>query len=152
LASALASNLVNVLYLIDEPTTGLHPRDLDMLNAALRQLCERGNTVVVIEHEPRILAAADHVIAIGPGAGEEGGQITYQGPPAGLSLDHAFEPPTRRRKPTGFLKLSGASLNNLHDLTVEFPLGVLCTITGVSGAGKSSLIEQTLYPALSMAK
>jgi excinuclease ABC subunit A len=164
LASALASDLVNVLYLIDEPTTGLHPRDTDKLIDVLRRLRNRGNTVVVIEHDRRIIAAADHVIDLGPGAGEEGGQITYQGPPTGLSTapenptsdfwtGRSFiEVPPARRKPTGVLTLTGAAVNNLQDLTVGFPLGVLCVVTGVSGAGKRSLVEQTLYSALCLAK
>ena len=160
LAAALASNLVHVLYLIDEPTTGLHPRDTERLLDALRRLCERGNSVVVIEHDGQVIASADHVIDLGPGAGEEGGQIAYHGPVTGLSTsaenptsdfwsDRSFiEIPERRRKPTGFLKLNGAGTNNLQNLSVEFPLGVLCVVTGVGGAGKSSLIEQTLYPGL----
>ncbi len=164
LVSALASDLVHVLYLIDEPTTGLHPRDTDKVLDALRRLRERGNTVVVIEHDRRIIAAADHVIDLGPGAGEEGGQVTFQGAPDGLSAaaenptsdfwtGRSFiEVPITRRQPTGTLKLSGATTNNLQDLTVAFPLGVLCVVTGVSGAGKRSLIEQTLYPALCLAK
>ncbi len=163
-ASALASDLVNVLYLIDEPTTGLHPRDTDKLINALRRLRERGNTVVVIEHDRRIIAAADHIIDLGPGPGEEGGQVTYQGPPVGLSTaaenptsdfwtGRSFiEIPTTRRAGTSNLILSGAATNNLQDLTVHFPLGVLCVVTGVCGAGKRSLIEQTLYPALCRAR
>ena len=161
LAGALASNLVHVLYLIDEPTIGLHPRDTGKLIDALCRLRDRGNTVVVIEHDRTIIAAADHVIEIGPGAGEEGGQIVYHGPPANRREGEApAEPeptkgsgsagasPSQRRRPTGFLKLSGANTNNLQNLSVAFPLGILCVITGVSGAGKSSLVEQTLYPAL----
>jgi excinuclease ABC subunit A len=142
-------------------------------------LRERGNTVVVIEHDRQVIASADHVIDLGPGAGEEGGQIVYQGPLAGLStaaensrkkVSGTFSeqladvhapysgpekvPDTffRRRKPTGFLKLTGAGANNLQNLSVEFPLGVLCAVAGVSGAGKSSLIEQTLYPVLCLSK
>jgi excinuclease ABC subunit A len=152
LAGALTSNLVNVLYLIDEPTTGLHPRDTAKLRAALLRLRDRGNTVVVIEHDRQIIAAADHVIDFGPGAGEEGGQVTYSGTPDEFASPTTIEMPTSRRKPTGFLKLSGAVANNLQNLSVEFPLGVLCAVTGVSGAGKSSLVEQTLYPALGLAK
>jgi excinuclease ABC subunit A len=164
LTGALASNLVHVLYLIDEPTTGLHPRDTDKLLDALRRLRERGNTLVVIEHDHRVIEAADHVIDLGPGAGEDGGRLTYHGSVAGLALaaenptsdfwtGRSFiQVPTQRRKPTGVLKLSGASTNNLQSLHVEFPLGVLCAVTGVSGAGKSSLVEQTLYPALCLAK
>jgi excinuclease ABC subunit A len=150
LTAALASNLVNVLYLIDEPTTGLHPRDTGKLLDALRRLRERGNTVVVIEHDRQVIAAADHVIDVGPGAGEDGGQITYQGPKAQGQPSPGFA--AERRKPTGFLKLSGANINNLQNLSVEFPLGVLCAVTGVSGAGKRSLVEQTLYPVLCLAK
>jgi excinuclease ABC subunit A len=164
LAAALTSNLVNVLYLIDEPTTGLHPRDSGKLIDSLHRLRDRGNTVVVIEHDRAIIAAADHVIDLGLGAGEEGGTVTYHGPPAGL--DSATENPTSdfwtgrsfievpevRRKPTGLLKLTGATANNLQNLAVDFPLGVLCVVTGVSGAGKRSLVEQTLYPALCLVK
>ena len=158
LASALASDLVNVLYLIDEPSAGLHPRDVDRLIAALRRLQERGNTVVVIEHDKRVIAAADHVIDLGPGAGEEGGQVTFQGPPDGLDTAaenptsdfwtgrDVIETPTTRRTPTGTIALTG------ENLSVEFPLGVLCVITGVTGAGKRSLIEHALYPALCLAK
>ena len=164
LASALSSNLVNVLYLIDEPTTGLHPRDTAKLIDALHRLCERGNTVVVIEHDRDLIAAADHVIDLGPGAGETGGQVTYQGSPAGLSSapEHPtsdfwtsrsfIKIPEERRKPTGFLKLTGATVPNLHNLSVDFPLGVLCVVTGVSGAGKRSLVVETLYPALCLVK
>jgi excinuclease ABC subunit A len=164
LTAALAFNLVHVLYLIDEPTTSLHPRDTGKLLDALRRLRERGNTLVVIEHDRQVIASADHVIDLGPGAGEEGGQITYYGPVTGLSKaaenptsdfwsGRSFiEIPERRRKPTGFLKLSFAGTNNLQNLSVEFPLGVLCAVTGVGGAGKSSLIEQTLYPGLCLGK
>src|SRR5262249_46541755 len=141
LMAALASNLVHVLYLIDEPTTGLHPRDTGKLLDALRRLRERGNTVVVIEHDRQVIAPADHVIDLGPGAGEDGGQIAYHGPLAGLST--AAENPTsdfwsgrrfaeipkRRRKPTGFLKLSGAAPNKLQNLKVDFPPGGLCVGT-----------------------
>jgi excinuclease ABC subunit A len=164
LTTALASSLVNALYVIDEPTVGLHPRDTARLLAELNTLRDAGNTLVLVEHEGEVIATADHVIDLGPGAGEEGGRVVYQGPPAGLA--DAPEAPTsdfwtgralvsvpgRRRRSSGQLRLSGASTNNLQDLTVDFPLGVLCAITGVSGAGKSSLIEETLYPALLQAK
>jgi excinuclease ABC subunit A len=145
LASAVAADLVHVLYLVDEPSAGMHPRDLDKLVAALQRLRDRGNTVVVIEHERRIIAAADHIIDIGPNAGEEGGTITYSGPPDGLPDLDEIGIPESRRKPAGSLKLTS-------DTTVEFPLGVLCVVTGVSGAGKRSLVERTLYPALCAAK
>ncbi len=152
LTSALASNLVHVLYLIDEPTIGLHSRDTPKLLDALRSLRDRGNTVVVIEHDRQVVAAADHVIDLGPGAGEEGGQVVNQGLPAADAAPADLARSGQRRKPTGYLKLSDARVNNLQHLSVEFPLGVLCVVTGVSGAGKSSLVEQTLYPALCIAK
>src|SRR5205814_10457584 len=120
LATALASNLVHVLYLIDEPTTGLHPRDTGKLIDALRRLCERGNTVVVIEHDRQVIGAADHVIDLGPGAGEEGGSVVYQGPPSGLAAAEFAEIPERRRIPTGHLKLNGACVNNLQNISVAF--------------------------------
>jgi excinuclease ABC subunit A len=152
LASALASNLVHVLYLIEQPAAGLHPRDMSRLVAALLELRDRGNTVVVIGHDRALIAAADHVIDLGPGAGEEGGQVVYQGAPAGLATAGAAPLRSKPRQPTGWLKLGGASANNLHHLNVNFPLGVLCAVTGPGGAGKSSLIEQTLYPALCHAR
>src|SRR5262249_53569863 len=146
----LASNLVHVLYVIDEPTTGLHPRDTVKLLDALRGLRERGNTVVVIEHDPKVIAAADHVIDLGPGAGEEGGSVVFQGfPPAPTHMTISL--PQRRRKPTGHLKLTSPLVHNLRPLTIELPLGVLCTITGVSGAGKRTLAE-LLHTALCLAK
>ncbi|MBI2804252.1 MAG: excinuclease ABC subunit UvrA [Planctomycetes bacterium] len=164
LAAALTSNLVQVLYVLDEPTLGLHPRDTEKLLAALTRLRERGNTVVVIEHDRAVIAAADHVIDLGPGAGDDGGNVAYQGSPRGLASAAAHPTsdfwtgrgsvgvPSEYRKPAGVLKLTGANANNLQDLTVEFPLGVFCVITGVSGAGKRSLIEQSLHPALCHAK
>jgi len=151
LAAALASQLVHVLFVIDEPTVGLHPRDTQKLVAVLRQLRDRGNTLVVIDHDAAIVEAADCIIELGPGAGEEGGNIVYQGPPQHVpATDRTGNP--RRRQPAPWLKLRGASTNNLQNLNVDFPLGVLCVVTGVSGAGKRSLVEQTLYPALSQLK
>jgi excinuclease ABC subunit A len=164
LAASLASNLVQALYLLEEPAAGLHPRDTGKLLAELRRLRDTGNTVVVIEHNGELIAAADHVIDIGPAAGEEGGHITYQGPPAGLAGDidtptaeffsgrRAIGVPARRRPARGSIRLSGARLHTLQDVTVDFPLGVLCVVTGVGGAGKSSLVAGSLYPALCFAK
>src|SRR5262249_50062449 len=137
LASAVASDLVHVLYLVDEPNARMHPRDLDKLVVALHPRRDPGNTDVGIEDEWLIGAAADHVIDVGPGAGEEGGTITYTGAPDGLANEEDIDIPDSRRKPTGSLKLVG-------DITVEFPLGVLCVVTGVSGAGKRHLVEHTL--------
>jgi excinuclease ABC subunit A len=161
LSSALGSSLVNMLYVLDEPTVGLHPADVERLSSAIRRLCDRGNTVVAVEHEEAMLREADHLIEIGPGAGERGGQITFQGTLPELlkqtdNLTASFLNGQRgltspeRRRPTnrGRLRLRGARGNNLKNLTVEFPLGVLCLVAGVSGSGKSTLVQDTLYGAL----
>lgn len=162
LAGALAANLAQALYLVEEPTADLHPRDVGKLIAQLQELRSAGNTVVVIENDRDVIAAADHAIEIGPGAGDDGGKITYEGCPRSRSRQPGGTceevPPGRRdlltkpRTPRGVLRLHGARTHNLRDLTVEFPLGVLCVVTGVGGAGKRSLIEHTLYPALQSAK
>jgi excinuclease ABC subunit A len=161
LTTALGSNLASALYVLDEPTAGLHPRDTEKLLTALLRLRDAGNTLVIVEHDPEVLRLADYLVDLGPGAGEEGGQVVYQGPPAGitacpasvtgsyLSGERSIRVPARRR-PTnhGSLRVVGARAHNLKDVTVDFPLGVLCVVTGVSGAGKSTLVEETLYPAL----
>ena len=161
LTSALGSSLVNMLYVLDEPSIGLHPRDIQRLIGAIQGLRDRGNTVVVVEHEEAILRAADQVIEIGPGAGERGGRVVFQGTPQ--EMEASTESLTgdylagrrgtaasgRRRLPDhGWIRLSGARGNNLKNITVEFPLGVLCVVAGVSGSGKSTLVQDTLYPAL----
>lgn len=161
LTGALGSSLVNMLYVLDEPSVGLHPRDVDRLIGAIVSLRERGNTVVVVEHEEAMIRAADQAIEVGPGAGERGGEIVFQGTPAEMvdsprSLTGDFlagrrgvAAITRRRSPDhGWIRLAGARGNNLQNVTVEFPLGLLCVVTGVSGSGKSTLVEDTLYPAL----
>lgn len=161
LTSALGSSLVNMLYVLDEPSVGLHPLDTDKLLHALFDLRDRGNSVVVVEHEETILQAADHLVEIGPGAGENGGHIMFEGSPGEmLESDESLtgdylagrrgvtSPEERRSATHGWIKVSGARGNNLKDITVELPLGVLCVVTGVSGAGKSTLIHDTLYPAL----
>ncbi len=161
LTSALGSSLVNMLYVLDEPSIGLHPRDINQLLAAIKQLRDRANTVVVVEHEEAIIRAADQVVEIGPGAGERGGRIVFQGTPAemeqspdSLTGDYlagrrGLNGAGRRRPPNhGWIRLAGATGNNLRHITVEFPLGVLCLVTGVSGSGKSTLVQDTLYPAL----
>ncbi|MBX3414045.1 MAG: excinuclease ABC subunit UvrA [Pirellulales bacterium] len=161
LTSALGSSLVDMLYVLDEPSIGLHPSDTERLLRSIRGLCDRGNTVVVVEHEESIIRAADQVIEIGPGAGERGGQVVFQGTPEEMmaregSLTGDFlagrrlvRTPSKRRQPDhGWIRVAGARGNNLKNITVEFPLGVLCVVTGVSGAGKSTLVEDTLYPAL----
>jgi len=161
LTSALGSSLVNMLYVLDEPSVGLHPHDIDRLIDAIGDLRNRSNTVVVVEHEESIIRAADQVIEIGPGAGERGGRIVFQGTPdemqrspESLTGDYLARrrgvgASGRRRPPDhGWIRLAGARGNNLQNLTVEFPLGMLCLVTGVSGSGKSTLVQDTLYPAL----
>ena len=161
LTSALGSSLVNMLYVLDEPSVGLHPRDIDRLGKAIAGLRDRGNSVVVVEHEEGLLRAADELIEIGPGAGDRGGEVVFQGPLAemleeGASLTGEFlagrrgiSIPQQRRSPTrGRIKLIGTRGHNLKNLTVDFPLGCLCVVAGVSGAGKSSLVQKTLYGAL----
>jgi len=161
LTSALGSSLVNMLYVLDEPSVGLHPNDTYQLFQAVSYLRDRGNSVVVVEHEERFVRGADHIVEVGPGAGENGGQIVFEGTPSemlesGQSLTGDYlagrrgaAAPQRRRQAThGKVRLTGARGNNLKNISVEFPLGVLCLVTGVSGAGKSTLIQDTLYPAL----
>lgn len=165
LTSALGSSLVNMLYVLDEPSVGLHPSDVHRLIGAIRSLRDRGNTVVLVEHEETLLQAADSIVELGPGAGERGGDVVFQGTLSELlkcetSLTGDFLTgrrgvaiPERRRSPShGWVRLVGARGNNLKNLTVEFPLGVLCLVTGVSGAGKSTLVEDTLYAALCQRK
>jgi excinuclease ABC subunit A len=161
LTAALGSSLVNMLYVLDEPSIGLHPRDIHQLLDAIEQLRNRSNTVVVVEHEEAIIRAADRVIEIGPGAGERGGKVVFEGTPEemeqspdSLTGDYlagrrGFGSVNHRRSPSrGWIRLAGAKGNNLRNVTVEFPLGVLCLVTGVSGSGKSTLVQDTLYPAL----
>jgi excinuclease ABC subunit A len=161
LTATLGSSLVNMLYVLDEPSVGLHPRDVARLVDALRRLRDRGNTVVVVEHEEGVLRASDRLVEIGPGAGENGGRVTFQGTFDQMLADETCLtgnylagrrgislPGQRRQTNRGRIRLLHARGNNLRDLTVEFPLGVLCLVTGVSGAGKSSLVQETLYGAL----
>ncbi|MDX1946551.1 MAG: excinuclease ABC subunit UvrA [Pirellulaceae bacterium] len=161
LTSALGSSLVNMLYVLDEPSVGLHPRDVERLVRAIRGLAGRGNSVVVVEHEEALIRAADELIEIGPAAGDRGGEVTFQGtlaemlePGASLTGEYLAGrrgvsiPQSRRTATHGRIKLIGARGNNLQNLSVEFPLNVLCLVTGVSGAGKSSLVQDTLYGAL----
>jgi excinuclease ABC subunit A len=161
LATALGSGLVRTLYVLDEPSVGLHPRDVGRLKTALEGLRDAGNSVVVVEHDLALIQAADWLVDIGPGAGESGGRVLYAGPPEGVadvpeSATGAFvggrrrmHVPSRRRQPEqGAIVLRGASGHNLKNMEVSFPLGLLCVVSGVSGAGKSTLVEETLYPAL----
>jgi excinuclease ABC subunit A len=161
LTSALGSNLVGMLYVLDEPCVGLHPADVPQLVGSIRELRNRGNTVAVIEHEGAVLRAADHVVELGPGAGEFGGKIVFQGTPAAMieSGDSRTgdwlsgrrtlgKRSSRRAAEHGVIRLVGATGNNLQDVTAEFPLSTLCVVTGVSGAGKTTLVQQTLFPAV----
>ena len=161
LTTSLGSTLVNTLYILDEPSIGLHARDADRLIGILKELRDRGNTVLVVEHDRAIIEAADHVIDMGPGAGQRGGQVVYCGPVAGLaaceeSVTGAYlsgelsipVPDERRRPGRDKIVLRGARAHNLKDLTVEFPLDLLVCVTGVSGSGKSSLVRQTLCGAV----
>lgn len=161
LTSTLGSNLVNMLYVLDEPTAGLHPHDVERLSDAILALRDRGNTVVCVEHEEAILRRADHLIEIGPGAGTQGGRVVFSGSlatmqqtPQSLTGDFLagrrgqLDAKPQRRKPRGRIDLLGATGHNLQIERVSFPLGLLCLITGVSGSGKSSLVTQTLYGAI----
>lgn len=166
LTTALGSSLVNTLYILDEPSIGLHPRDSHRLVRILKGLRDNGNTVVVVEHDPEIVKEADHILDLGPLAGEKGGEIVFAGPYAKLLRDKrsltgkylsgrlAIPVPQRRRVPTPghSLKILGASANNLQDLDVEIPLGCIVCITGVSGSGKSTLLEDVLYRGLKKRK
>ena len=160
LATQIGSQLVNVLYILDEPSIGLHQRDNARLIAALKNLRDIGNTVLVVEHDKDMIMNADHVIDMGPAAGEHGGEVVGQGTPEEFSKAQtltndyisgrkAIAIPTERRKGNGkSLILKNASGNNLRDVSVEFPLGKLICVSGVSGSGKSTLIAETLYPIL----
>lgn len=161
LATQIGSQLTGVLYILDEPSIGLHQRDDARLISSLRDLRDAGNSILVVEHDKEMMRSADHLIDIGPGAGEHGGRIVAQGHPSDLALgssttagylrgDLRIEVPKQRRKGNGHrLILKGASGNNLNDVDVEFPLGKFICVSGVSGSGKSTLIGDTLYPILS---
>ena len=164
LAGQLGSGLVGVTYVLDEPSIGLHPRDNDRLLGTLRTLQARGNTVLVVEHDEATIRSADHVLELGPGSGWLGGEVVYQGSVDGLlkaenSLtgkylrgDMTIEQPASRREPSGFLRLEGVRTNNLKNLDIDVPLGVLTCFTGVSGSGKSSLVVDTLYKHLALSQ
>uniref|UniRef100_A0A7C5EW71 UvrABC system protein A n=1 Tax=Desulfobacca acetoxidans TaxID=60893 RepID=A0A7C5EW71_9BACT len=160
LATQIGSKLSGVLYILDEPSIGLHPRDTRRLLATLKVLRDLGNTVIVVEHDPDTIRAADYIVDMGPGAGREGGWVVFGGPPEELlrhetsltgfylSGRREIAVPAKRRQPQGWLRLVGARGHNLKNLTVDFPLGVLTCVTGVSGSGKSTLTMDTLYQAL----
>ncbi len=160
LATQIGSSLVGVLYILDEPSIGLHQRDNSKLIATLERLRDLGNSVIVVEHDEQTMRAADHLVDLGPGAGEHGGFIVAQGTAAEVervpeSLTGQFlagtrriEVPARRRTPSGYVEIIGASQHNLRDIDVHVPLGVLTCVTGVSGSGKSTLVNEVLYKAL----
>jgi excinuclease ABC A subunit len=148
----LSSSLVDVMYVFDEPSVGLHPRDVHRLNELLQQLRDRGNTVLVVEHDPDVIKVADHIVDVGPHAGSQGGQIMYEGPLkkllsadtlTGKFMKQAVAIKSDFRSPTGKLPIRNAKANNLQNVSVDIPEGVLTAITGVAGSGKSSLIHQT---------
>jgi excinuclease UvrABC ATPase subunit len=149
----LGSPLTDVTYIFDEPTTGLHPHDIRRMNELLLQLRDKGNTVLVVEHEPETIEIADHIVDLGPGAGAAGGDVCYQGSVEGLRasdtltgrhLDDQATLKSEVRTPSGKLEIRGANLHNLEDVDVDIPLGVLVVVTGVAGSGKSSLIHGSL--------
>ena len=146
LAKSLGSSLVGSLYVLDEPSIGLHPRDTERLIHVLKELRDLGNTIVVVEHDEDIIAAADHVIEIGPNAGVHGGEVVYEGKPRPELFTYTI--PKQRRHWNNYIEIEGACENNLKNLTVRFPLHVMTVVTGVSGSGKSSLVSRVLYPAL----
>jgi len=146
LAKSLGSSLVGSLYVLDEPSIGLHPRDTERLIRVLKELRDLGNTIVVVEHDEDIIEAADHIIEIGPQAGRHGGEVVYEGKPRPELVK--YEIPTQRRHWNNYIEIEGACENNLKNLSVRFPLHVMTVVTGVSGSGKSSLVSRVLYPAL----
>jgi excinuclease ABC subunit A len=163
LATQVHSNLFGVVYVLDEPSAGLHPKDTEALLRALDRLKSSGNSIFVVEHEVDVIRRADWVVDVGPNAGEQGGEILYSGPLEGLKAvkgsrtadaifgDLAKPAPRHRHEPRGWLKLRGVTRNNLADLAVEFPLGVFTSVTGVSGSGKSTLVSQVLVELVSRA-
>lgn len=161
LATQIGSQLVNVLYILDEPSIGLHQRDNDRLIRSLKQLRDNGNTIVVVEHDKDIMTEADYIVDIGPGAGKRGGEVMFQGSPSSLLASDTLtasylngkkkiETPALRREGNGkFIEIKGASGHNLKNVDLKLPLGKFVCVTGVSGSGKSSLINGTLHPILS---
>ena len=161
LTTSLGSTLVNMLYVLDEPTSGLHPDDVQKLISAIGELHQRNNTIVCVDHNAAVIESAERILEIGPMSGTAGGEIVFDGDSKQLLNDQregstgsylagnsGYELPEKRRQPGGQIALTGASGNNLKNVDVSFPLGCLCVVSGVSGSGKSSLVQRTLYPAL----
>jgi excinuclease UvrABC ATPase subunit len=149
----LGSSLTDVTYIFDEPTIGLHPHDIQRMNLLLLQLRDKGNTVLVVEHKPEVIAIADHVVDLGPGAGSDGGSVCFEGTVerlrasdtlTGRHLGYRAGLKPGTRKPVGTLEIRNATRHNLQDVSVDVPLGVLCVVTGVAGSGKSSLIHGSM--------
>ena len=149
----IGSSLTDVTYVFDEPPTGLHPHDVQRMNELLRQLRDKGNTVLVVEHEPEVIEIADHVVDLGPGAGSDGGTVCYEGTVEGLRASDTLTGrhlgdraalKSQLRAPNGRLEIRNATQHNLRDVSVDIPLGVLCVVTGVAGSGKSSLIHGSM--------
>ncbi|QDT42406.1 UvrABC system protein A [Gimesia alba] len=162
LTSTLSSNLVNTLYVLDEPSSGLHPVENKRVISVLQKLCHLNNTLAIVEHDADFILAADHIVELGPGAGKAGGQLVFEGPyaqliastssPTGKILNASSPADLKlvpRKTDPDWITLSGVTRNNLKNINVSFPLEQLCVVTGISGSGKSSLIEQTLFPVLS---
>ena len=160
LATQIGSGLTGVLYVLDEPSIGLHQRDNERLLATLKRLRDLDNTVIVVEHDYDTILLSDYVIDLGPGAGENGGYLVFAGTPEKLSQDEnsltgkylskrlEILTPKTRRSAKGFIHMQGVRAHNLKNIDVDIPLGVLTCITGVSGSGKSSLVIDTLFPLL----
>ncbi|MFL5868212.1 MAG: excinuclease ABC subunit UvrA, partial [Thermoleophilaceae bacterium] len=160
LATQIGSSLVGVLYILDEPSIGLHQRDNARLIRTLERLRELGNTVIVVEHDEGTMRAADYIVDLGPGAGEHGGRLVAEGKPAEvmrvkesltgqyLAGKQQIDVPAKRRRPSGYVEIEGASQHNLQDIDVKLPLGVFCCVTGVSGSGKSTLVNEVLFKAV----
>jgi excinuclease ABC subunit A len=164
LTTCLGASLVNTLFVLDEPTVGLHPRDVGRLITVMKNLRDKGNTLLVVEHEETVIRSADNLIELGPGRGETGGELVFNGPISGLAgvkksltadylTGRKFIPtPKKRRAPKAFIKVQGASEHNLRNIDVDIPLGVFACVTGVSGSGKSTLVQDVLFQNLQHAK
>src|SRR5436309_9850160 len=160
LATQIGSSLVGVLYILDEPSIGLHQRDNERLIHTLERLRDLGNTVIVVEHDEGTMRAADHIVDLGPGAGEHGGYVIAEGTPEHvmsveesltgqfLSGARQIDVPRKRRSPNGYIEIEGATQHNLQKVDAKIPLGVFSCVTGVSGSGKSTLVNEVLYKAV----